>query len=333
LKIFVCEFISGGGLYREQLPKSLLEEGLLMRNSVLKDFYQIRESSPDNYPQILTSVDHRVLRPKTCDQILMIEENNPYQVWQESLSDVEAVLWIAPETDGVLASLTRMSEAIKNLNLGSDAKAVEMCGNKFKTYQQLESAGIPTIACYTMDDLQGDSSMGWVVKPIDGAGAVDTVYLKDKVGVDEWMIGREQSHIIQPYQPGVAGSFVMLCKAGFSRVMAANTQEIKIIDGQFQYLGGMVNGLKDHLADFEAIAEQVVDAFPGLNGYVGVDVIIDNDRIYVVEINPRLTTTYCRLHEALGLNPAKVLIDLIMHDIKTLPRLGYDQKRILVHAS
>ena len=34
---------------------------------------------------------------------------------------------------------------------------------------------------------------------------------------------------------------------------------------------------------------------PGLKGYVGIDMVLSDDECYVIEINPRLTTSYLGL--------------------------------------
>ena len=63
---------------------------------------------------------------------------------------------------------------------------------------------------------------------------------------------------------------------------------------------------------------------PDALGYVGVDVIIDkeNDKIYVLEINPRLTTSYVGLADALALNPAKLLLDGMLASPFVMPKIA-----------
>ena len=39
----------------------------------------------------------------------------------------------------------------------------------------------------------------------------------------------------------------------------------------------------------------MVESFSGLRGYVGVDVVLGQDKLYVVDVNPRLTTSYVGL--------------------------------------
>ena len=52
-------------------------------------------------------------------------------------------------------------------------------------------------------------------------------------------------------------------------------------------------------------------AIPGLWGYVGVDLMLAKEGPVVLEINPRLTTSYCGLRRALGINTAAMVLDLL----------------------
>jgi len=53
---------------------------------------------------------------------------------------------------------------------------------------------------------------------------------------------------------------------------------------------------------------------PGLQGYYGVDVLLDEqdlDKITLVEINPRLTTSYVELRHAISCNPAEIILNAL----------------------
>jgi predicted ATP-grasp superfamily ATP-dependent carboligase len=54
---------------------------------------------------------------------------------------------------------------------------------------------------------------------------------------------------------------------------------------------------------------------------VGVDVLIQKDAIVVVEINPRLTTSYVGLHRASGCNPARLVVDMLYNKRSSWPRI------------
>ncbi len=63
--------------------------------------------------------------------------------------------------------------------------------------------------------------------------------------------------------------------------------------------------------------EAIVEALPGLYGWVGVDFIMAEGMPMILEVNPRLTTSYCGLRAARGINPAQLLLDTLQG--KALP--------------
>jgi predicted ATP-grasp superfamily ATP-dependent carboligase len=71
-----------------------------------------------------------------------------------------------------------------------------------------------------------------------------------------------------------------------------------------------VNAIRDSDGRYAQLAREVARALPGLWGYVGIDVIDAVDGPIVVEINPRLTTSYAGLRRALGINAAELVLDL-----------------------
>jgi predicted ATP-grasp superfamily ATP-dependent carboligase len=49
-------------------------------------------------------------------------------------------------------------------------------------------------------------------------------------------------------------------------------------------------------------AEKVIDCFPGLKGYIGVDLILNEKGPVIVDVNPRLTTSFIGLSRVAGFN-------------------------------
>lgn len=82
-------------------------------------------------------------------------------------------------------------------------------------------------------------------------------------------------------------------------------------DGVFTYTGTQVNALPDEDGAFAALVVRVARAMPGLAGYFGIDLILSEDGPRVVDVNPRLTTSWVGLRAALGVNPAKLVLDLL----------------------
>ena len=101
-----------------------------------------------------------------------------------------------------------------------------------------------------------------------------------------------------------------------------------IHDGtRFSYRGGVVGAFEAARPEFERIANGVAKALPGLFGYAGIDVIVTEQGPVVLEVNPRLTTSYVGLGEALGCNVVALVLDLAAG--KPLPKLR-PQKKVRV---
>ena len=50
-------------------------------------------------------------------------------------------------------------------------------------------------------------------------------------------------------------------------------------------------------------------SFPGIVGHVGIDLIVDGDNtLHLLEINPRVTTSFAGLAASTGLNPCAEVI-------------------------
>lgn len=337
MKILLLEYITAGGFGGEPLPASLLREGALMRDALVQDFsdFSMLESV-----SIVTTYDARLDAPKLGGSIMQAvsveQASDALSTWQQLLMTCDAALVVAPETDSILAHLMQMIEVAGVKNLGCMRSAVEIASSKYDTDQQLKSADILTLATYTVNAfLQADFSHnqlgrdGWIVKPSDGAGCEDTFYFDDEASLREWLSVNSlaiqqrpylKQYIVQPYQTGTPASISMLCKNGAAWLLSCNQQTIVIVNddvpqasakpAHIQYQGCLVNGLSLHANAFAKLASDIAASMPDLNGYVGVDVIVSHDDIYVVEINPRITTSYIGLRESLGINPAKLMLDL-----------------------
>lgn len=316
MKILLLEYITAGGLSSRPLPPSLLREGELMRNALLADFSMIKDV------EILITYDYRLGAAEFTSQAICIEKDaDVSSIWRELLSACDAALIVAPETDGILANLSKMVESSGVINLGCQTLAVEIATNKYDTYQNLKNAGILTISTYTADEflqLESNQNSAYVIKPFDGAGCENTFYFANQADVSVWLQQHQhQWHkfVVQPYQIGTPASISILCKDGDAWLLSCNQQTTKIANSEITYQGSVVNGLTQYQPLFSQLAKKIASVIPSLNGYVGVDVIVDNTDVYVVEINPRITTSYIGLRESIGLNPAQLILDLACCDL------------------
>ncbi|MFM2434976.1 MAG: hypothetical protein RL063_956 [Pseudomonadota bacterium] len=247
--------------------------------------------------------------------------DNPIEIWQSLIKTCDAALIVAPESDGVLSKLTQMVEASGVINLGCAQHSVDVASNKYDTFIRLKSVGIDTIPTIKAGEFlmlgfneASSSSSGYVLKPIDGAGCEQMMIFKDQASARDWLrlaVHQHQHYIVQAFHTGVPASMSILCRDGLAWLLSCNQQEMGIEDTQhMKLLGIIVNGLSAYRADFKRLADRIAAAMPTLNGYVGVDVILNGNELIVVEINPRITSSYIALNESLGTNPMRMMLDL-----------------------
>ncbi len=293
-----------------------------MRDALLRDLSQL------SY-QINTTVDARFIKPKNCHECIEIAEcDDVWQVWAQQINQVDAVWLIAPETDGLLKKLTELAVLQGKLVLGCALASIEMFSHKLASYQALTNAGVYTIATYTSENWPNVDAE-WVAKPNDGAGCSDTLYFEQAQVLIDWLIGNHKAstHVIQPYQAGIAASISCVMHQGHAQLLSCNKQLISIENNAFKYAGSQINGMQHYWDVFESLAQKIAESDMGLNGYIGIDVIVKpDDGVVVVEINPRLTTSYVGLAQVTGQNPAALIINTLTQADFKWPAL---QRRIV----
>lgn len=327
----MCEFITGGGLAAEALPESLANEGTFMRDALLRDLAEL-----DQY-ELVTLHDFRLAAPIQAKHSIAVAPGKFKEQFTQALGQVDMVWLIAPESKGALLELSELCyEAEKAENgsvfIGSGFDTMLTGTSKTLCYEALHAARIYTLPVHAGEDLiqepyyeslQHQHLEKWVVKPEDGAGCEGIRVFESLHDLKGWIAQDErfQHFLAQPYQQGIAASFSMLCRNGKAWLLSCNQQHIELHNSAFKLTGVTVNGMLPYWQRFETIARKIAQMLPDALGYIGVDVIVapETDKIYVLEINPRLTTSYVGLHEALNANPAKLILDCVLNDRFEMP--------------
>ena len=118
------------------------------------------------------------------------------------------------------------------------------------------------------------------------------------------------AQVAQPFVEGMAASLCILAKDGEAVLLSVNRQRIAVMDDALVLLGCVVSGLGKGEEGHRRLARDVAAALPELWGFVGVDFIATPRGPQVLEVNPRLTTSYAGLRESIGINPARLVLDL-----------------------
>ncbi len=300
LRIFVYESLSAtspgvpGGPDRE-----LLAAGMAMRDAIVDDLLGLDDvavtcavaGGPGDVPP----------RPGLATAAPRAGEDA--QAFVGRLAALHDLSWIvAPETDGELARLHAAVGAPRWI--GCDAAAIRCAASKRATLAVLAAAGVPT-------PLDGAARHRghWLVKPDDGAGCLSTRVVPDRAAA---LAARpaDDASVIEPFVDGEALSISMIVGADLAAAISFNRQHIEIDASGHLVDRGVDPAALDREDDgrigaLEAIGAATVRALPGLGGFVGIDVVWNEQRgAVVIEVNPRVTCAYVGLSARLGRNLA-----------------------------
>ena len=234
-----------------------------------------------------------------------VSPESELDLFRDEVATADAVFVIAPEFFGILESRTRDVERLAPGRLiGCSSDAVRLCADKLALAEFLPTIGVPTIETHQFDPEQ--PTVDWpfpiVIKPRDGAGSTLTF----RVDSDEQLANVASqlrtddegfTFVQQPFIRGTAlsGAALISGHPADRVIKVLPTAEQRLTDdGRLQFCGTSNPGAvteHDHQAT-EQLIRRCCRAIPGLNGYVGFDLISDSGGVRLVEINPRLTTSW-----------------------------------------
>ncbi|AUI68895.1 ATP-grasp domain-containing protein [Beggiatoa leptomitoformis] len=318
MRLFIFEFISSGYLLDQTLPDSLVIEGDLMLRCLLNDAVEVKWKESI---EICTLRDYRLAPLNLPIQVYTPRSTNEARAhWQTALQWANMVLVVAPETEGVLATFSQAVVAAKKILLGCRLPAIQLTTSKRQTALQLASYQLPIIPSYQARQAFPESPNGWIVKPDTGAGCEHTYLCNERAMIRQYL-PLIPNPIIQPYIVGEAASLTLLTDGINCRLVAVNKQHIQVDNHHQLHLNTLtVNLFYSFASRFQAVVECLPKAIPGLWGWVGVDVLITDTDYFVVEVNPRLTTSYVGLKTSIQANPLSLLLHLLYSDeVFTMP--------------
>ena len=254
MKILVAEYAVGAGISEFML------EGRAMLGALVQSFVNCGH-------EVLYPTSGALINTGTAVRIENFENSIAY------LSrNCDAGLVIAP--DEILGDLTEILEE-NTANLGSPADAVRLCADKLECTRVLEKGNIPVPETLGSGKYHGD----YVIKPRFGC-ASEGIHRSLKGTLKEGFIA---THFIEGEHLSVS---VITGKTQLP--LTVNRQFIEI-DGKISYKGGLVPHHCERNEELIRTTELAL-ALLGCKGYAGVDIVLE-DKPYVVDVNPRVTTS------------------------------------------
>ncbi|MEI8020021.1 MAG: ATP-grasp domain-containing protein [Schlesneria sp.] len=297
MRVFVSEFLVGGASSRSAVSASMRYEGLAMLHAVTEDIARLPGCS------VVTTLESGVPFSSNIEVFRIDNPLEEFDLFQRLLGEVDAVLVIAPETDGVLGERCRQVTAANVTSWNCSVSAIELCGDKLLLANHLAHHGIPTLSTKLVDLDQPPDKQSFpvVLKPRDVAGSCLTFLIEN---CQHWEhasqsyrdAGASSECLFQPYLNGRPLSVGVNISLDGQRIECLPVGEQRLsTDGRFQYLGGAIpaNISTKAQAAIHDLVLATCRSVEGLAGYVGFDLLLTNEEApVIVEINPRLTTSY-----------------------------------------
>jgi len=325
LKLLVYEFFSGGGYVRGEISGLIGEAYAMLR-------YAVEDFNAAGF-EVYTTLDHRiaVFDPPLKAQHVRVIYDSDSNLFEETLSMVDAAFLIAPETDGVLYTLAE--EAVKQgVELfGPLPSAIELTSDKSRLLGIAEKLGLrvprhrvlkTTNSTASIEREAGRVGYPCVFKVLDGAGSegMSLVSREEEIHpalVKIRSVSERDEFLLEEFVEGVNASVSLISTGESALPLTLNFQSVRVAppSEESKYVGGYVP-LRHKLrkSAFEA-AETLVKSVDGLQGYVGVDLILSEEGVTILEVNPRLTTSYLGLRRVLKQNPAEIISQAVTRKI------------------
>ena len=274
------------------LTGSLAAEGRAMRRALIREFLSVEGV------EVIATLDMRFEEKSPIAQSVAVGPDEEEETLARLSSECDFTLVIAPETDDILATRTEIVERVGR-SLGSTPQAIRLTADKWRLAAHLEVAGIPTprtLRFRTSDGLPAYAHYPAVIKPVDGAGSIQTYFCENADALPD-RLSLPSEMVIQPFLEGESWSVSLLMGDGNDPlILGAGRQNIVRLGNSFEYRGGLIKAFSTR-----SVAEpmQAVKSVEGLRGWVGVDFIKGrhDESLTVLEINPRPTTSIVGLLE------------------------------------
>ena len=226
-------------------------------------------------------------------------------------------------------------------------KNIEKIENKFKFYKEIENEFL-TPKTFVLNDIDEASeicrnydNIQFILKPVQGSGGYGISLLNDDLPIEF----SEKEFILQEFVPGINLSSSVLATKNDAKTII-NSRLLTVNDfeknGSFIYAGNIlpltsqsimsnVDDVKDITEEMESTSEELTRKF-NLVGSNGVDYILNENGLYVIEVNARIQGTFECVEKSLGINMLEAHIKACNGEIIEIPKPQYYSYKKIIYS-
>jgi predicted ATP-grasp superfamily ATP-dependent carboligase len=313
-----------------------------MLNSALKlnyDIYSTSYFSTSDTPHIKNQ--KVILKESDGESCGIFEDNfDSESILEFSKDYIDEVDYIIP-ISGVSPSDFKKKDQKKILG-NKDVKNIE---DKFRFFKKIKNEFL-TPMTFHVNDIdeafeinKNNPNNQFILKPLQGSGGYDVNLLNNNINFEF----NSDEFIMQEYITGINLSSSVLASKNEtknianSRLLTMNDFENK---NDFRYVGNIlpltnksimtkINDLPGTIKDMKNTSEKLAKKF-NLIGSNGVDYILNEKGLYVIEINPRIQGTFECVEKSFGINMLEAHIKACQGEIINMPAAKcYSYKKII----
>jgi len=239
------------------------------------------------------------------DKVVVVkDESDYYRYLAQAPDNFDWIVLIAPPSE-----LIKLSRSARRNLLGPPYPLVKIFSDKLTSFLELRRCGIKTPRTVLIDgqatDCETISELNppYIIKPTLSAGSECVYFAEDRR--DALRLASKVAKcdpsgrvLIQEYVSGIHGSISVIYGSDNYLLYSLNLQLMTLNYNRIKYVGGLLPiRRKAFRKKAEVALNKLFNCYPMLRGYIGFDVVWNEKDMYVIEVNPRATTSIIGIYE------------------------------------
>ena len=298
-KLILLEYFTSQSSILKSKDKEIFREALSLSDSIIRNFIK---SSDIKKIYVIRNKNLKTIESKKVKTYFTNPETSYTDILKRFKKKSEVII-IAPETNNLSSKI--YSHVSRNHEvLGPNISSLNTFSSKTKMLMKLRRLNLPIVENYKLNlNYKGRI----IFKPDTSAGSENT-FVTNKNNYE-----KKKGYLVQKFYNGKKGSFLMLCKNGKSKVICCNEQLLNLKKEKIQQVGCIMGGLEKYRNEIKILANEISKNFKGLFGIIGVDIVMENKKWLIIEINPRFTSAYSGLNKSYSSLTIKDITDFYVH--------------------
>ena len=298
-KLILLEYFTSQSSILKSRDKEIFSEALNLADSIIRNFIKSRDIERI---YVIRNKNLKTIKSKKVKTYFTNPRTSYTDILKKFKKKSEVII-IAPETNNLSSKI--YSHVSQNHEvLGPNISSLNIFSSKTKMLMKLRRLNLPIVENYKLNlNYKGKI----IYKPDTSAGSENT-FVTNKNNFE-----KKKGYLIQKFYNGKKGSFLMLCKNGKSKVICCNEQLLNLKKEKIQQVGCIMGGLEKYRNEIKILANKISKNFKGLFGIVGVDIVMENKKWLIIEINPRFTSAYSGLNKSYSSLTIKDITDFYVH--------------------